>query len=50
MDHKNTNAPDTTVTYDKSKVEEATGNIYEAISIIAKRTDQINGDLKKRAC
>ncbi|WP_139959293.1 DNA-directed RNA polymerase subunit omega [Flavicella sediminum] len=47
MDYKNTNAPDTTVTYDKSKVEAATGNIYEAISIIAKRADQINGDLKK---
>ena len=43
MDHKNTNAPDTTVTYDKKKVEAPTGNIYEAISIIAKRADQING-------
>lgn len=47
MDHKNTNAPDTTITYDKTKVEAPTGNIYEAISIIAKRADQINGDLKK---
>jgi len=47
MDYKNTNAPDTTVTYDKSKVEAPTGNIYEAISIIAKRANQINGDLKK---
>ena len=47
MDYKNTNAPDTTVTYDKSKVEAPTGNIYEAISIIAKRASQINGDLKK---
>ncbi|MFC2109746.1 DNA-directed RNA polymerase subunit omega [Bacteroidota bacterium] len=47
MDYKNTNAPDTTITYDKSKVEAPTGNIYEAISIIAKRADQINGDLKK---
>lgn len=47
MDYKNTKAPDTTVTYDKSKVEAPTGNIYEAISIIAKRANQINGDLKK---
>lgn len=47
MDYKNTNAPDTTVTYDKAKVEMPTGNIYEAISIIAKRANQINGDLKK---
>jgi DNA-directed RNA polymerase subunit K/omega len=47
MDYKNTNAADTTVTYDKSKVEAPTGNIYEAISIIAKRASQINNDLKK---
>jgi DNA-directed RNA polymerase subunit K/omega len=46
MDYKNTNAADTTVTYDKSKVEAPTGNIYEAISIIAKRASQINNDLK----
>lgn len=47
MDYKNTNAADTTVTYDKSKVEAPTGNIYEAISIIANRASQINNDLKK---
>ncbi len=47
MDYKNTNAPDTTVTYNKSAVEAPTGNIYEAISIIAKRANQINTDLKK---
>ena len=47
MDYKNTKAADTTVTYDKSKVEAPTGNIYEAISIIAKRASQINNDLKK---
>jgi len=47
MDYKSTKAPDTTVTYDKLKVEAPTGNIYEAISIIAKRANQINGDLKK---
>lgn len=46
MDYKNTKAPSTTVTYDKNKVEAPTGNIYEAITIIAKRADQISIDLK----
>lgn len=47
MDYKNSEAPVTTVTYDKVKVETPTHNIYEAISIIAKRANQINEDLKK---
>lgn len=47
MDYKETNAPITTVTYDKDIIEAPTENIYEAISIIAKRATQINGDLKK---
>ncbi|MCB0475021.1 MAG: DNA-directed RNA polymerase subunit omega [Flavobacteriaceae bacterium] len=47
MDYKNSNAPVSTVTYDKSKIEIPTHNIYEAISIIAKRATQINEDLKK---
>ncbi|PCH76931.1 MAG: hypothetical protein COB98_04895 [Flavobacteriaceae bacterium] len=46
MDYKNTQAELTTVTYDKVKIESPTQNIYEAISIIAKRATQINGDLK----
>ena len=46
MDYKNTKAPNTTVTYDKNKIEAPTGNIYEAITIIAKRADQISIDLK----
>ncbi|MBS3738691.1 DNA-directed RNA polymerase subunit omega [Mesohalobacter halotolerans] len=36
-----------TKTTDKNKVDEKTNNIYEAISIIAKRSNQINTDLKK---
>ncbi|PQB04021.1 DNA-directed RNA polymerase subunit omega [Aureitalea marina] len=44
---KNTDAPITTTTIDKNKIDEPTGNIYEAISIIAKRATQINGDIKK---
>ena len=46
MDYKNTKAPNTTVTYDKNKIEAPTYNIYEAITIIAKRADQISIDLK----
>ena len=47
MDYKESTAPVTTVTYDKDIIEAPTENIYEAISIIAKRANQINGDLKK---
>ena len=46
-DYKNTNAAQTTVTYDKNKLEAPTQNIYEAISIIAKRASQINVDLRQ---
>ena len=46
MDYKNTNAANTTITYDKTKIEEPIENIYEAITIIAKRAQQINEDLK----
>ncbi len=47
MDYKETKAPQSTITYDKQQVEEPTQNIYEAISIVAKRATQINTDLKK---
>ena len=47
MDYKETNAPLSTITYNKEALEAPTSNIYEAISIIAKRADQINADLKK---
>ncbi|MBS9767037.1 MAG: DNA-directed RNA polymerase subunit omega [Flavobacteriaceae bacterium] len=40
-------AASTTVTYDRTKIEEPTGNIYESISILAKRAEQINGNLKR---
>ncbi|WP_298367202.1 DNA-directed RNA polymerase subunit omega [uncultured Lutibacter sp.] len=46
MDYKNTNAASTTITYDKTKIEAPTNNIYEAITIMAKRAEQISGDLK----
>ena len=46
MDYKDTKAPLSTITYDKNEIEAPTENIYEAISIIAKRANQINSDLK----
>ncbi len=48
MDFKKIDAPTSTVTYNKSAIEAPTGNIYEAISIIAKRANQINAEIKKR--
>jgi DNA-directed RNA polymerase subunit K/omega len=45
-DYKNTEAPDTTITFDKSKIEEPTQNIYKAIVIMSRRASQVNEDLK----
>ena len=47
MDIKKTNAAQTTKTYNRDQIENETQNIYEAISIISKRADQIQGDVKK---
>ena len=47
MDIKNTNAAQSTKTYNRDQFENETQNIYEAISIISKRADQIKGDVKK---
>lgn len=47
MDLKKTTAPVNTVTYNKSQIEEPTGNIYEAITIMARRANQINSEIKK---
>ena len=46
MSIKNSNAPDTTVTYNRNKLDEPTGNIYKTVSILAKRTIQINEELR----
>ena len=45
--YRNTNAANTTKTYNKHEIENPTNNIYEAISIIAKRSSQINSEIKK---
>ncbi|MFD1096539.1 DNA-directed RNA polymerase subunit omega [Salegentibacter chungangensis] len=47
MDIKKTEAPVNTTTVDKNLVDAPTNNIYEAISVIAKRATQINSEIKK---
>ena len=47
MDIKKTKAAPTTKTYNRNEIESETSNIYEAISIISKRANQIKGDIKK---
>lgn len=46
-DLKKTEAPVTTITYDRNKLDTPTENVYEAISIVAKRAIQINAEIKK---
>ncbi len=45
-DYKNSEAPITTITFDKTKIEKPTQNIYKAITIMSKRATQISEDLK----
>ena len=47
MDYKDLKAPKTTITHNRDEIAKQTGNIYEAIAIIAKRAEQIGGDLKE---
>ena len=47
MDIKKTNASQTTKTYNRNEIVKDSSNIYEAISIISKRAEQIKGDIKK---
>lgn len=46
-DLKNTQAPVTTITFNRNEIDQKTDNIYEAISIVAKRAEQINTEIKK---
>lgn len=47
IDLKKTNAPVNTMTYDRNQIDEPTENIYEAISIISRRAEQINSEIKR---
>jgi DNA-directed RNA polymerase subunit K/omega len=44
---KKNHADNTTVTRDLSMLEQSTGNVYESISIIAKRANQISSEIKE---
>lgn len=46
MDYKKTNAPLNTVTRDMVSMAEDSGNVYETVCIIAKRSNQIAGEMK----
>tara|TARA_R110002049_G_scaffold166649_4_gene332756 strand:- start:4771 stop:5118 length:348 start_codon:yes stop_codon:yes gene_type:complete len=47
MKNKNTEAAYSTITRNLSDLEQPTGNIYEAITIIAKRSNQISLNIKE---
>jgi len=47
MDYKKSGAPNSTITRDVIDLEKETGNIYESIAILAKRSDQIAVEMKK---
>lgn len=47
MDFKKTNAEITTITRDLNRLDQKTGNIYEAIAIVSKRANQISLEMKE---
>ena len=47
MSFKNSTAERSTVTRDTIKMEKETGNIYESIVILSKRSNQISVELKE---
>jgi DNA-directed RNA polymerase subunit K/omega len=47
MDFKKTNANQSIITRDIRKFDAQTGNIYEAVSIMSKRANQISTELKE---
>ena len=46
MDYKKSNAPLNTVTRDLVDLAEATGNVYETVAIIGKRSNQIASEMR----
>ncbi|MDR2791521.1 MAG: DNA-directed RNA polymerase subunit omega [Tannerellaceae bacterium] len=46
MDYKRLNAPTNTITRDMMLLAQETGNVYETVKIIAKRANQISGEMK----
>jgi DNA-directed RNA polymerase subunit K/omega len=47
MDLKKTDAPVSSITYNRNEIDAPTDNIYEAISVIARRAEQINTDIRR---
>ena len=46
MNFKDIGAAPTTQTYDRNKIDEKTGNLYESIVIMGKRAEQINAEIR----
>ena len=46
MPIKDSKAAESTVTYDRNQLDAPTGNIYEAVSVLAKRAVQINEEIR----
>ncbi|MCA6067321.1 DNA-directed RNA polymerase subunit omega [Chryseobacterium sp. RG1] len=46
MSVKDTKAEVNTITYNKDKIEDKVGSIYEAIVIMGKRAEQINAEIR----
>lgn len=46
MDYRKTNAPNTTVRRNMMELCEETGNVYETVAIIGKRSNQIAAEIK----
>ena len=47
IDYKKTNAPVSTITWDKNELSQPTGNIYESIVVLGKRANQISSEMKE---
>ena len=47
MDFKKTNAENTTITRDVNKLDQKTGNVYEAIAVVSRRSNQISLEMKE---
>lgn len=47
MSYKNSTAERTTITRDVKEIEQKCGNLYEALVVISKRANQVNGELKE---
>ena len=47
MSFKNSTAEKTTITRNTDEIEATTGNIYESIVLMSKRSNQLSADLKE---